>query len=92
MYLTIIIYVFCSYYVWALLVYNNSNNVVLEKDDILKKINGSSPTGLTLKTVDVFPVGKCIQCVVYSIIGLKRINEVGNLDDYEGLGNTRQNK
>lgn len=48
-----------SYYVWALLVYNNSNNVVLEKDDILKKINGSSPTGLTLKTVDVFPVEFC---------------------------------
>ncbi|XP_044144496.1 adhesion G-protein coupled receptor G6 isoform X6 [Bufo gargarizans] len=50
-----------SYYVWALLVYNNSNNVVLEKDDILKKINGSPPSGLTLQAVDVFPVELCEQ-------------------------------
>ncbi|XP_056423224.1 adhesion G-protein coupled receptor G6 isoform X3 [Hyla sarda] len=48
-----------SYYIWALLVYNNSNNVVLEKDDILKKINGSQPVGLTLKAVDVYPVEHC---------------------------------
>ncbi|XP_066452071.1 adhesion G-protein coupled receptor G6 isoform X3 [Eleutherodactylus coqui] len=48
-----------SYYVWALLVYNNSNNIVLEKDDILKKINGSSPSGLTLQAIEVFPVEFC---------------------------------
>ncbi|XP_069810968.1 adhesion G-protein coupled receptor G6 isoform X3 [Dendropsophus ebraccatus] len=48
-----------SFFVWALLVYNNSNNVALEKDDILKKINGSQPTGLTLKAVDVFLVDPC---------------------------------
>ncbi|KAM3931572.1 adhesion G-protein coupled receptor G6 isoform 3-T3 [Leptodactylus fuscus] len=48
-----------SYYIWALLVYNNSNNVALEKGDILKKINGSSPQGLTLKAVDVYPVELC---------------------------------
>ncbi|XP_071997082.1 adhesion G-protein coupled receptor G6 isoform X2 [Engystomops pustulosus] len=48
-----------SYYVWALLVYNNSNNIVLEKDYILKKINGSPPVGLTLKAVDVYPVEFC---------------------------------
>ncbi|XP_069625290.1 adhesion G-protein coupled receptor G6 isoform X3 [Ranitomeya imitator] len=50
-----------SYYIWALLVYNNSNNIVLEKDDILKRINGSSHPGLTLQAVEVFRVELCEQ-------------------------------
>ncbi|XP_073413809.1 adhesion G-protein coupled receptor G6 isoform X3 [Dendrobates tinctorius] len=50
-----------SYYIWALLVYNNSNNVVLEKDDILKRINGSSHPGLTLQAVEVYRVELCEQ-------------------------------
>ncbi|XP_077139223.1 adhesion G-protein coupled receptor G6 isoform X5 [Ranitomeya variabilis] len=50
-----------SYYIWALLVYNNSNNIVLEKDDILKRINGSSHPGLTLQAVEVYRVELCEQ-------------------------------
>ncbi|XP_068088148.1 adhesion G-protein coupled receptor G6 isoform X3 [Hyperolius riggenbachi] len=51
-----------SYYVWALLVYNNSRNIVLAHDQIIKKINESSATsvyGLTLKEVSVSDIDFC---------------------------------
>ncbi|KAM4041384.1 adhesion G-protein coupled receptor G6 isoform 3-T3 [Anomaloglossus baeobatrachus] len=50
-----------SYYFWALLVYNNSNNIVLDKNDILKKINQSSHPGLTVKALEVYAVDLCEQ-------------------------------
>ncbi|XP_073528853.1 adhesion G-protein coupled receptor G6 isoform X7 [Phyllobates terribilis] len=50
-----------SYYILALLVYNNSNNIVLEKFDILKRINGSSHPGLTLQALAVYRVELCEQ-------------------------------
>ncbi|XP_072265402.1 adhesion G-protein coupled receptor G6 isoform X2 [Pyxicephalus adspersus] len=50
-----------SYVVWALLVYNNSNNIVLEKDTIMNRINHSSNdlSGLTLQSLFVSPVEFC---------------------------------
>ncbi|XP_063773911.1 adhesion G-protein coupled receptor G6 isoform X5 [Pseudophryne corroboree] len=48
-----------SYNIWALLVYNNSYNITLEKDDIIKKINGSQPNDLTVQYVNVDPVEFC---------------------------------
>ncbi|XP_075059674.1 adhesion G-protein coupled receptor G6 isoform X6 [Mixophyes fleayi] len=48
-----------SFDVWALLVYNNSNNITLEKDHIIQKINESNTGGLTLKIIDVSPVELC---------------------------------
>ncbi|CAI9561060.1 unnamed protein product, partial [Staurois parvus] len=50
------------YVVWALLVYNNSNNIVLEEDTIMDKINQSFKdlsSGLTLKALSVSPVEFC---------------------------------
>ncbi|XP_040206838.1 adhesion G-protein coupled receptor G6 isoform X7 [Rana temporaria] len=50
-----------SYVVWALLVYNNSNNIVLEQDTIMDRINQSSNvlSGLTLKSVSVSQIEFC---------------------------------
>ncbi|XP_077342423.1 adhesion G-protein coupled receptor G6 isoform X7 [Lithobates pipiens] len=50
-----------SYVVWALLVYNNSNNIVLEQDVIMDRINQSSNvlSGLTLKALTVTQIEFC---------------------------------
>ncbi|XP_018412715.1 PREDICTED: G-protein coupled receptor 126 [Nanorana parkeri] len=50
-----------GFVIWALLVYNNSNNIVLEKDTIMDKINQSSNvlSGLTLTQLTVSPVEFC---------------------------------
>ncbi|KAM5163990.1 adhesion G-protein coupled receptor G6 isoform 2-T2 [Mantella aurantiaca] len=52
-----------SFDVWALLVYNNSNNIVLEKETIMDKMNqsqnSSDLSGLRLRDFSVSPVEFC---------------------------------
>lgn len=50
-----------SYVVWALLVYNNSNNIVLEQDVIMDRINHSANvlSGLQLKALTVTQIEFC---------------------------------
>lgn len=51
----------CSFEVWALLVYNSTNNIDLEEEDIRQKLinnNGTMEGGYKLHTVDVDPVGR----------------------------------
>ncbi|XP_074844824.1 adhesion G-protein coupled receptor G6 isoform X2 [Carettochelys insculpta] len=51
-----------SFVVWALLVYNSTNNISLEEQTIREKLisnNESIGDGLRLQTVDVDPVEKC---------------------------------
>ncbi|XP_053567795.1 adhesion G-protein coupled receptor G6 [Bombina bombina] len=51
-----------SFQVWALLVYNNTNNIVLEKETIYDKIlgyNQSLLNGLSIDSVQVYPVEQC---------------------------------
>ncbi|KAM9261213.1 adhesion G-protein coupled receptor G6 [Cariama cristata] len=52
-----------SFEVLALLVYNSTNNINLEEEDIRQKLinnNGTIEGGYTLHTVDVDPVEKCL--------------------------------
>ncbi|NXG79214.1 AGRG6 protein, partial [Baryphthengus martii] len=52
-----------SFGVLALLVYNSTNNINLEEEDIRQKLinnNGSIEEGFKLHTVDVDPVEKCL--------------------------------
>lgn len=51
----------CSFKVLALLVYNATNNINLEEEDIRQKLisnNGTMDGGYKLETVAVDPVGK----------------------------------
>lgn len=51
----------CSFSALALLVYNSTNNINLEEEDIRRKLisnNQSMEDGYQLHTVDVDPVGK----------------------------------
>ncbi|KFW92332.1 G-protein coupled receptor 126, partial [Phalacrocorax carbo] len=53
----------CSFGVLALLVYNATNNINLEEEDIRQKLisnNGTMEGGYSLRTVDVDPVEKCL--------------------------------
>lgn len=51
----------CSFAVLALLVYNSTNNIDLEEEEIRQKLirnNGTMEGGYRLHTVNVDPVGK----------------------------------
>lgn len=51
----------CSFEVLALLVYNSTNNINLEEEEIRQKLisnNNSIPGEYKLQTVEVDPVGK----------------------------------